>query len=388
MKKRTVYLDYAAATPLDERVVSVMEPYFIYSFYNPAAAYLAARAVRADIQSARFRVANILGAKTAEIIFTAGATESINLALFGVLNTDADARLVTNAAEHEAVLSVARSTKGTVVPVLSTGLVDLSVLAAAITDETAVVSMSYINNELGCVQPIRDISKLVALINKDRRYRGEVRELNLHVDASQAVGHLDMHVSRLGVDLLTLNAAKAYGPKQVGVLYVRSGIMLKPLVEGGGQESGLRSGTENVSGIIGAAEAIILSEASRASTLRHLSSLHALAVSELQRAIPDMIVNGHHKRFSPHILSVSFAGVDGERLLMELDERGIMVATGSACAASRDTKSHVLAAINLSDDLIAGSLRLSFGHQTTEEDVRYAVSNIIECVVKQRSAHD
>lgn len=386
MSTEQIYLDYAAASPLDERVLRVMAPYFETHFYNPSAAYLAARSVRRDVNVARESVAKALGARDSEIIFTAGATESINIAISGVMAVNTSGNFVTTSAEHAAVISLAERYKARMVAVDPHGFASSSAILSTIDDATVLVSISYVNNELGTVQPIKEIAAAVEKVRADRRSRGVKVPIYLHTDASQAAGHLDLHVARLGVDLLTLNAAKIYGPKQVGLLYVRTGVQLAPIISGGGQERALRSGTENVPGIIGFAEALRLAEISRQDDAARMRMLHQEATKYLQ-AIGETIINTHSKRFSPHILSVSFDGIDGERLVMDLDEHGVMAATGSACAANRGTKSHVLVAIGLSENQVAGSLRLSFGRTTSEIELRAALLIIGELVKKQRANH-
>ena len=383
MSKQRIYLDYAAATPLDERVLRAMLPYFQDDFYNPSAAYLAARSVKKDVAAARSTIAHLIGARDSEVIFTAGATESVNLAISGVLAANAGKTFVTITAEHASVLALADKHGATQVRIDAHGHLSVQELIAAITDEVVLISIALINNELGTIQPIKDIASEVAALRRERLSRGNRLPLYLHIDASQAAGHIDLHVARLGVDMMTLNAAKVYGPKQVGLLYVGTHVAITPVIVGGGQERGLRSGTENVAGIIGFAEALRIAEELRHDETAQLENLRHIAIQKLI-SIPGTQINSPAKRSSPHILNVSFEGIDGERLLMQLDERGVMVATGSACAANHNTRSHVLEAIGLSDELIAGSLRLSFGRETTEAEIETACEQIAELVGLQR----
>lgn len=385
MSTQPIYLDYAAATPLDPRVLSVMQPFFTDKFYNPSAAYMAARGVRAEIEEARAQIGKILGARANELIFTAGATESINLAINGIMQQFPDSHAITSAIEHEAVLAAMQAQPSkTILAVDKHGLINIDQLQAAITDQTVLISIGYVNNEIGIIQHLGDISRIIQTIRKIRQSAGNTRPLYLHTDASQAAGHLDLHVSRLGIDLMTLNAAKVYGPKQVGLLYVTSHVQLIPQLHGGGQERAIRSGTENVAGIIGFAKALEIAEEDRTADSEHFSHLRERCISRILSALPGTLINGHPKRYTPHILSLSFASVDGERLLMELDEAGIMVATGSACAANRDQPSHVLAALGLESELIDGSLRLSFGRHTTVEQIDTACDQLIKLVHAQR----
>ena len=243
---RNIYLDYAAATPLDPRVLRAMQPYFGKEFYNPSATYLVARSVRQALEKARAQIAVRLGVRPAEVIFTAGATEANNLAIQGLMKSYPDGEVLVSAIEHESVLAPAKLFKSKLMPVDKRGIVDLEKLEAMVNDQTVLVSVGLVNNEIGTIQPLGEISQILNKLSKSRQTRGVKNPLYLHTDAAQAGNWLDLHVSRLGVDLLSLNGGKLYGPKQSGVLYVRAGVKLEPLVLGGGQEFGLRSGTENV----------------------------------------------------------------------------------------------------------------------------------------------
>lgn len=374
-----IYLDNAAATPVDSRVLAAMMPYFSDEFYNPSAAYLSARKVRADVEEARHILARLIGAKSAEIIVTAGATESINLALGGV-----DGRIVTVAVEHASVLETARQRDGCVLAVDSKGRISLDELRSSLTDDVTLVSVGYVNSETGVVQNMRAIAEVIQTVRDERQVRGVTTPLYLHTDASQAAGLLDLNVSRLGVDLMTLNAGKCYGPKQVGLLYVRAGIHLKPLILGGGQEMGLRSGTENVTGIIGFAKALELAEKLRGSEVKRLSELRSKLKQCLINNLLDVRINENTKANSPAILNISVPGVDGERVVFGLDERGVQVATGSACAANKGVRSHVLIAMGLDEAAVDGSLRISMGRFTTEQDINQAGQIIVDVINEQR----
>lgn len=373
-----IYLDNAAATPIDKRVLREMEPYFIDKFYNPSAAYLAARQVRADFEEARHRLAQAIGARSAEIIVTAGATESDNMALSGV-----DGRIITTSIEHSAVLNVAKARGGVILPVDELGRIDLAQLRQSIADDVQLISIGYVNSETGMVQDIRAVSDLVTAVRRDRLERGVELPLYLHTDASQAVGLFDLNVARLGVDLMTLNAGKCYGPKQVGLLYVRAGVRLRPLIRGGGQEMGLRSGTENVTGTIGFAKAVELAEKTRKSEVKRLTGLRRRLHDYLANNLDDIKFNENNKRNSPAILNFSIPGLDGERMVFALDEEGVMVSTGSACAANKGLRSHVLTALGLSDAEADGSIRLSMGRFTTDDDINEVGPIIVQTVHKQ-----
>lgn len=374
-----IYLDNAAATPIDSRVLTAMMPYFSDEFYNPSAAYLSARKVRADVEEARHTIARLIGAKSAEVIITAGATESINLALNGV-----DGRIVTTTVEHSAVLETARQRDGYVLTVDDKGRINLDELRDSLTDDVVLVSVGYVNSETGVAQNMRAIAEIVQAVRNERQSRGVTTPLYLHTDASQAAGLFDLNISRLGVDLMTLNAGKCYGPKQVGLLYVRAGIRLRPLILGGGQEMGLRSGTENVTGIIGFAKALELAERLRGSEVKRLSELRSKLKQYLTNNLPDVRINENAKANSPAILNLSVSSVDGERVLFALDERGVQVATGSACAANKGLRSRVLTAMGLDAATVDGSLRISMGRFTTEQDIDVAGQLIVEVINQQR----
>ena len=367
---RSVYLDYAAATPMDPLVRQAMEPYFADKFHNPSATYLAARQVRQDLEWARGQNAQCLGAKPAEIVFTAGATEANNLAIQGVMRQFPEKEILVSAIEHESVLEPAKLFKHRIIPVTQDGIVDLNKLQIMINPKTVMVSIGLVNNELGVVQPIREVAKIL----NPSTSLGASRRILLHTDAAQAPNYLDMHVSRLGVDLMSINGGKIYGPKQSGALYIKAGIKLQPLILGGGQEFNLRSGTENVAAAIGLATALKLSQDRRKQESDRVSRLRTLFVTEIGKKLPKAIINGSKKAYSPHILSVTFPGQDNERLMMQLDEVGVQVATGSACAAADEKPSYVLSAIGLSEKDARSTLRFSFGRYTTVTDIHKTIS--------------
>lgn len=381
MSAPNIYLDYAAATPLDKEVFAAMEPYFFTEFYNPSSSYLAARKVKSAVEEARSKVAHWVGAKPAEIIFTAGATEANNLALHGIMRQFAGAHAVVLATEHEAILSPMNGYDHTIAFVDKKGDVPVDALRGCITDTTVLVSVGYANNEIGTIQPLSQIAAMIQQVRDARRASGNTRPIYLHTDASQASPYLDLHASRLGVDLMSLNAGKVYGPKQVGTLFVSSKVSLSPVITGGGQERGLRSGTENVPGIIGMSIALDIAQASRKQTIAKESALRDFLQSELQKRYPHMIVNGNERRRLPNNLHVSWPGVDGERVVMACDEYGLQLATGAACSANKQTGSHVLKAIGLDQSAADGSLRFSLGKYTTKEDILRTIE-IIDNVLR------
>lgn len=374
----SIYLDYAAATPVDDRVLAVMQPYFTDKFYNPSALYLQATAVSKDLAAARAVVAECMGARPVEITFTAGATEANNLAIQGVMRAYPGTKVLVSAIEHDSILAPARLFEHAEVPVRENGVMDTNQLAALIDDQTSLISIMLANNEIGTVQPIRQIAEVVAEVRKSRRSRGIKLPLYLHTDAAQAANYLDIHVARLGVDMMSLNGGKIYGPKQSGVLYVRSGTVLQPLIYGGGQERGLRSGTENVAGAIGFAKALQLTVAMQNEEVGRMQSLQRHFMQQVERSLPSAVINGSIKRRLPNNVHITLPGTDNERLLFALDARGIMAAVGSACSASSEEASHVLHALGLDDDAARASLRFTMGRHTTESDVDTAVQALAE----------
>lgn len=375
---KQIYLDYAAATPLNPQVLAAMQPYFADKFYNPSAIYLAGQTVRRDLHAARHSIAQSLGAKPAEIVFTSGATEANNLALCGVMAAEPKAELIVSAIEHESVMAPAERLGTKIAPVDKYGVVKLSELEKMITDKTRLISIIMVSHELGTVQPIARVAGLVRQIRTDRLARGIGRPLYLHTDAAQAANYFEINVARLGVDLLTVNGSKLYGPKQTGVLYVRAATQLEPQIIGGGQEFGLRSGTENVAGAIGLAKALALASSLRKMEAARLLKLRQEFISRVQKLIPKASQNGYLKKTAPHIVNLLLPGQDAERLMMELDERGIIAAVGSACSAADEEPSHVLRAIGLSDDQARSCLRFSFGRQTTAAELARTAKTLAE----------
>lgn len=367
-----IYLDYAAATPVDNQVLAAMRPYWQEQFFNPSATYLSGRAVAKDVTEARAKVARLLGARPAEIVFTAGGTESDNLAIKGVMERYPEAQLLVGATEHAAVIEAAQKYAGAAIPVDKNGVVKLDSLKKMITDKTVLISVMYANNETGTIQPIRQISLFIKEILNNRQKTGNKLPLYLHSDASQAANYLDLHTSRLGVDLMTVNGGKIYGPKQTGILFVKAGIRLYPQVFGGGQERGLRSGTENVPGIIGFTKALEVAQAERELESKRLQALRENFEDQIQKLAPELLINGGKGRL-PNNIHVTIPGTDNERLMMQLDEAGVVCAVGSACSASHDEPSHVLKAMGVSDVDAQSSLRFTLGRQTTQKDLQTVV---------------
>ncbi len=372
-----IYLDYAAATPLDPLVLGAMQPYLSEVFYNPSATYAGARAARQALLDARTKVARVLGAKPSEIIFTAGGTEANNLAIHGVMRQFIDSNIVVSSIEHSAVLKPAGRYNCLQAPVNEQGIVSAESMAATITDQTVLVSCMYANNEIGTVQPIKAIAKVCEDVRRARRTAGNDLPLYFHVDACQAPNYLDVQVARLGADLVSLNGSKIYGPKQTGVLFVKGGIVLEPLIDGGGQERGLRSGTENLAGAVGFATALEMATSMRKDETLRLQELQAYWYQLLEKKVPSAILNGSRSHRLPNNIHISIPGTDNERLLFALDEAGVMAAAGSACSASSQTPSTVLAALGIDDATAQSSLRFTMGRQTTKEDINMAIDHLV-----------
>ncbi len=369
-----IYLDYAAATPLDHLVLDEMQPYLRDVFFNPSADYQAARGVRRSLNEARAQVAQVLGAKPSEIIFTAGGSEANNLAIKGVLTSYPGSKVLVSAIEHESILAPAEEFSNLIISVEPDGRISMEKLISLVDDETVLVSVMYANNEIGTIEPIKKISEALDRIKIERLKNGHKLPILLHTDACQAANYLDLHVSRLGVDLMTLNGGKIYGPKQSGALYVRAGVLLKPQINGGGQEFGLRSGTENVASSIGFSTALVKTQSIRAVESERLSKLREYFIKELEYNIKNVVINGSRKYRLPNNVHATFLGQDNERLLIGLDQIGIMAASGSACSASKEESSHVLMALGLSDEDARSSLRFSLGRSTNKKDVDATVS--------------
>jgi cysteine desulfurase len=378
-----LYLDHAAATPVDAEVLAAMAPYFSDVFYNPSATYLPARQARDALEAARGRVAHWLGVRPTEVIFTAGGTEANNLAVRGVMTAFPGSTAVVSVVEHESVLAPAHGFDYSTVLVTQEARLDLDDLRQKITNKTVLVSVMYANNEVGTIQPLRQVAAVVAEVRMARRQAGSDLPLYLHTDACQAANYLDLHVEKLGVDLMTLNGGKLYGPKQTGVLYVAKHVSLAPLIRGGGQERGYRSGTENVAGAVGFAAALDKAQRLRHDESARLNELKNQAFALLSQKIPAAVVNGSRKYRLPNNLHVTIPGYDNERLLLQLEAHGILAAAGSACSASSQEPSHVLRAMGLSDAAARSSLRLTMGRATNKADIA-KLAKILTEIVKSK----
>lgn len=381
------YFDYAAATPLDSDAARAMEEaHQIWA--NPASLHADGRAARELLEASRSKIARILGAQTKEIIFTSGATESDNLAILGSLTAcgQEGARIVTLVSEHVAVracMQVASASGYDVVEakIDDTGMVNVADLRTVIDDQTVLISVAMATSEIGTVQPIGEIGQFVRQIRAERKANHNLTPLIFHTDASNALGLLPLAVDRLGVDLMTISSAKAYGPAGIGALYVRRSTPLTPIIIGGRQESSLRSGTPAVELAVGFATAATKAETMRKSEVKRLQDLGEVFSKGLKN-IPGVRLNGHKKKRLASVINLSFAGRDGEDLVLALDAAGFAVATGAACAESSDEPSHVLLALGRTRAEAQSSLRISFGRSTTIQDVKKLTSAISKIVVE------
>ena len=377
---RRIYLDHAATTPLREEVYQAMVPYLTEKFGNPSSVHWFGREIKKDVDEARGRVAKALKANVSEIFFTSGGTESDNLAILGSAAAlkKKGKHIITSQIEHHAALHTCQSLEKqgyrvTALPVDNHGLVSPSDLAGAIKDETILISIMHANNEVGTIQPLSD---LVAIA----RSHG----IRFHTDAVQTVGNVPVDVNELGVDLLSISGHKIYGPKGVGVLYVREGTKLANIAYGGAQERNLRPGTENVAGIIGLARALELAVAEQPETQERMTELRNKLIHGLT-ALPDVTLNGHPQQRLPGNVNVSVARVEGEALILSLDMAGIAISSGSACTSGSLDPSHVLLAMGLDHQRAHGSLRITLGKSTTEEDIDYVLSVVPGVIQRLRA---
>ncbi|NLY10579.1 MAG: cysteine desulfurase NifS [Firmicutes bacterium] len=376
---KQVYFDHAATTPVDPRVFAEMKPYLTEKLGNPSSIYAYGREARKAIDDAREIIANCIGATAQEIVFTSGGTESDNLAIKGVALAlkDKGRHIITSAIEHHAVLDSVKflekhGFKVTYLPVDSEGMVDVKDLENAITDETILITIMHANNEIGTIQPIKEIGEIAKKHN-----------IVFHSDAVQTVGVLPIDVNELNVDLLTFSAHKLYGPKGVGALYVRKGVRLGTLIHGGGQERKRRAGTENVAGIVGFAKAVELAVAEQKEVNQKVQELRERLFKGLE-SIPHIRFNGSRTHRLPNNVNVCFEFIEGESLLLNLDMNGIAASSGSACTSGSLDPSHVLLAIGLSHEIAHGSLRLTLGKENTAEEVDYVVEKLEEIVQRLR----
>lgn len=387
MKQKKIYLDYAATTPLAPEVLREMLPYLKKDFGNPSSIHSFGQIAQEGLDKARERVASFLNCSVSEIFFTGSATEANNLAIQGLIKAsqkrEIKPHILTTQIEHHAVLEPCKELEKqgveiTYLGVDKEGLVKISALEKAIRQNTVLVSIIYANNEIGTIQPIAEIGKLLQTIH----YKLQTK-IYFQTDAVQAVNYLDCDVEKLGVDLLTLSAHKIYGPKGVGALYIKQGTPISPLIYGGGQESGLRSGTENVAGIVGLGKAIKEVEKSK-KDIKRIEKLRNKLIDGILKNIPQAKLNGSRECRLPNNVNVSIPGAEGESMVIALDQEGIAVSTGSACSSRSLEPSHVLLALGLSPKEAHGSLRFSLGKYTREEEINKVLEVLPKIVQRLR----
>ena len=381
-----IYMDHAGTTPLDPRVLEIMMPHLSAGFGNPSSIHTIGQEAKRSLDDARERVSGVLGCRMSEVVFTSGGTESDNAAIKGAIAAlqGTGNHIITSSVEHHAILHTCQYLENmgfevTYLPVDAHGLVDPDAVAREVTDRTIVVSIMYANNEIGTIEPITEIASLV----KDRA-TALGRTIVVHTDAVQAAGFLELDVRSLGVDMLSLSSHKFHGPKGVGALYVRRGTPFLSQQLGGGQERERRSGTENVAGIVGMAEALGRAHSEREHVTRHCCQLRDQLVQRIGDRIPRAHLNGHPEMRLPNNVNFSFEDVEGEPVLLGLDMAGIAASSGSACSSGSLEPSHVLLALGQSADLARGSLRLTLGRDNTEQEVEYVLSVLVDLVGRLR----
>ena len=377
---RQVYLDYSATTPVKEEVLNEMIPWFKENYGNPSSLYTIGREAKEALTKARRQVASLIGAKESEIFFTACGTEADNWTLFGIADAKKDKgnHIITTKIEHHAILHSCEFLEKhgfevTYLDVESDGRVNPDALRAAITDKTILVSIMMVNNEVGTVQPIKEL----AAIAKEKG-------ILFHTDAVQGLGNVPIDVNELGVDLLSMSAHKIYGPKGTGALYIRKGVRLSNYLHGGAQENKKRAGTENIAGIIGFGKAAELAEKNLDEHIKHCSTLRDYFIEQVTEKIPHTFVNGSMQYRHPGNANITFEYIEGESILLFLDNEGIYVSTGSACSSASLTPSHVLSALGVPVEMIHGTIRFTIGDFTTKEDLDYVIETLVKTVTKLR----
>lgn len=380
IKMRQVYLDYSATTPVKKEVLDEMIPYFTDHYGNPSSLYTIAQESKEALNLARERVAALINAKSDEVFFTAGGTEADNWAIEGVLsaNEKKGKHIITSNIEHHAIIHTCNylAKKGydvTFVEVDSEGRVDPKDIEAAIRKDTVLITVMMVNNEVGTIQPIKEIAEIA------KKHR-----VTFHTDAVQGLGNVPIDVKDLGVDLMSMSSHKIYGPKGVGALYIRKGVRIHNLIHGGAQEKKKRAGTENLPGIVGFGKAAQLAKENFDDHVKRVSQLRDYFVDRVLTEIPDTFLNGSVEHRHPGNANITFKFIEGESLLLLLDSKGIAVSTGSACSSASLMPSHVLSALGIPVEMIHGTLRFTIGDLTTKEDIDYTVDVLKEIVAKLR----
>lgn len=374
------YFDHSATTAVKDEVVKAMMPYFSLEFGNPSSMYTLGRSAKKAKEEARKKVANVLNCNESEIYFTACGSESDNLAIKGIAyaNRYKGNHIITTRIEHHAVLNSCKTLEKegfrvTYLGVDENGMIDLNELRNSITNSTILITIMFANNEIGTIEPIQQIGEIAKMYN-----------VIFHTDAVQAVGNVKIDVRKMNIDSLSMSAHKFYGPKGVGALYVKDGIDFRKIQDGGHQEKDKRAGTENVSGIVGLGKAIEIANNNIEQYNSKLMYLREYFIKEITKKIPNIKINGHRTQRLPGNINISFKGIRGEDLLLNLDAKGICASTGSACSTGNSNPSHVLTAIGLSDELKMGTLRITLGEENTKSDVDYLIGSLLEIVPRLR----
>ena len=385
LDKQEVYLDYASFSPIDSDVLLAMQPYYDEMYGNPSSMHQMGRNARTSLELMREKIASLMGVEQDELFFTGSGTEANTMAIVGVARASKQYgnHIIVSAIEHVSVLEAVKilEQEGFVVsiaPVLPSGVIDMKACLSLITEQTILISCMYVNNEVGTIEPVEELCERVKEIRKGKYPL-------VHTDACQVGNLFSLKPSSLGVDLMTLNGTKVYGPSGIGLLYKRTGIPLQPLFVGGEQEGGVRAGTESLPLIAGLATALTKAQEKREEEYRRLLLLRDYFVKGLMEAVPGIIIHGNNKECSPSIVHVTIREVEGESMLLLLDAEGVYVSTGSACASHSITPSHVLVAMGYDETIIHGSLRFSMGKGTTQEALAY-VLEVFPSVVKRLRA--
>lgn len=378
---RNVYLDYSATTPVKKEVLDAMIPYFSENFGNPSSLYGIGAKAKEAISNARNQVAQLIGAEDKEVIFTSCGSESDNWALLGAIQSKKakGKHIITTKIEHHAILHTCaylekQGYEVTYLGVDKDGRISLPELEAAITDQTSLISIMYINNEMGAIQPIKEAAAIA-----------KKHDILFHTDAVQALGNIEIDVKELGVDMMSMSAHKIYGPKGIGAMYIRKGLVLPSMIHGGGQEFKKRAGTESVTNIVGFGKAAELARISLPEHIRKLTELRDYFIGQVTSKIDHTNINGGMEHRHPGNANIGFEYIEGEALLLMLDMNGISISTGSACSSASLEPSHVLTALGIPVEKIHGSLRFTIGDFTTKEDLDYTVEKLVEIVGKLRA---
>ncbi len=385
--KRRIYLDYASTTPLDKKVFKAMLPYYRENFGNPSALYQEGLLTKDVIKTARKNIADILAIKPEEIIFTASGTESDNMALVGIFNKykkNFKPHIITTNIEHPGILEVCKHIEKeggevTYVPVESDGIVNPEKIKAALKPTTVLVSVMYVNNEIGTIQPLREISRIIKEYNTNTTASHFVA---FHTDACQAANYLDLSFQKLGVDMMTLDASKFYGPKGIGLLAIKRSVEIEPMIHGGGQERGLRAGTENTPAIVGMAEALVMAQSMKEKETIRLLKLKEYFISNVIKYVPGVIINGDTEKSLPNTVNICIPDIDAEFAVIKLDYLGVACSSASACMnLSKDSYSYVIDALN--KDCRESSLRFTFGRATSLREVELTLHKIQSIIITQ-----